>query len=186
VAPEEQFATVRGLTALAARWSARLGGAVILLSAFLVAAEVVARNLGLGVRLYAFELTNYAFASALAFGFTYALVERAHIRIDLLYHWLPLEVRAWLDGAALLCVAAMACGMAWHGWRVVAASLRLGARPNSTLDIPLAAPQAIWAIGLTWFALVASVLTILAVAGLAKGRAAEVHASAGVAAESEP
>ena len=178
--------TIRSATAVAARWSARLGGGLILLSAFLVAAEVVARNLGLGVRLYAFELTNYAFASAIAFGFSYALIERAHIRIDLLYQWLPLGLRAWLDAFALICLAAMAGGMAWQGWRVVAASLRLGARPNSTLDIPLAGPQAIWATGLTWFALVAVVLSAMAMAGLLRGRVAAVHASAGVAAERDP
>ncbi len=159
---------------------------MILVAVFLVTAEVVARNLGLGVRLHAFELTNYAFAAAIAFAFSYALVERAHIRIDLLYQWLPVGLRAWLDALALVSLSVMSCGMAWQGWRVVSASLRLGARPNSTLDIPLAVPQAIWATGLTWFALVATLLSLIAVAGLVRGRFAQVHAAAGVISEREP
>ncbi|MGI9486544.1 MAG: hypothetical protein ACR2RF_11820 [Geminicoccaceae bacterium] len=43
----------------AARLSARLGGAAILASALLVGLEVASRNFGLGLRLHAFELTNY-------------------------------------------------------------------------------------------------------------------------------
>ena len=177
--------SIKSYTAVAARWSARLGGGMILLAVFLVAAEVVARNLGLGVRLHAFDLTNYAFAAAIAFGFSFALIERAHIRIDLVYQRLPLGLRAWLDAIALTGLAVMACGMAWQAWRVVAASLKLGARPNSTLDIPLAIPQAVWATGLTWFALVATVLSVIAAAGLVRGRLAEVHAASGVISERE-
>ncbi len=171
------------IAAVAARWSARLGGTVILLSALLVTADVAARNLGLGLRLHAFELTNYTFASAVAFGFAFALTERSHIRIDLLYRCLPVRARAVLDATALASLTGLGAGMAWHGWGVVAASLRLGARPNSTLDIPLAAPQALWAAGLTWFALIAALLTASAVAGLARGRVAEVHAVSGVLVE---
>jgi TRAP-type C4-dicarboxylate transport system permease small subunit len=171
------------LASIAARWSARLGGLVILASAILVAVEVIQRNLGLGLRLHAFELTNFAFAAAVAFGFAWALTERSHIRIDIVYRWLPLPARAVLDVSALASLTIMGGGMAWHGWGVVSASLRLGARPNSTLDIPMAAPQALWAAGLTWFALVAGLLTLSALWDLVRGRWGAVHAAAGVEAE---
>lgn len=167
------------LATRAARVAARTGGALILASALLVAAEVAARNLGLGLRLHAFELTNYAFAIAVAFGFAHALTTRSHIRIDLAYRPLPAPVQAVLDLAALAATVAVASGMAWHGWRVVRASLDLGARPNSTLDLPLALPQAIWAAGLTFFALVAAVLCLATAARLARGRIAGVRALAG-------
>ncbi len=172
-----------GLVDGAARWSARLGGATILLSALLVSAEVIARNLGLGIRLHAFELTNYAFAAAVAFGLSFAATQRAHIRIDVAYQFLPVSLRALLDLLAMALLTVMATGMAWYAWKVVRKSLALGARPNSTLDIPLAIPQSFWAIGLSWFALVSFLLTLQALMQLARRDLQALHESAGVGSE---
>lgn len=173
----------------ASRWSARLGGLVVLACAVLVTAEVILRNLpgGLGseVRLHSFELTNFGFAAAVAFGFAYALAERAHIRIDLLYARLPLAARAGLDALSLLSLAAMASTMAWHGWGVAMRSAAMGAMPNSTLRLPLVIPQSVWAAGLTWFAGIAVLLAAQALLRLARGRFAEVHAAAGVMREED-
>ena len=169
----------------ASRWSARLGGAVILLSALLVTAEVVLRNLPATqtVTLHSFDLTHWGFAAAVAFGFAHALASRAHIRIDVLYALGPLWLRAGLDALSMLAMAAMASVMAWHAWGVVLTSLRLGARPNSTLDVPLALPQGIWAVGLTWFAAVAVLLAAVALVRLATGRLDALHRAAGAQGE---
>jgi TRAP-type mannitol/chloroaromatic compound transport system permease small subunit len=167
----------------AGRWSARIGGLVIFACVLLVAGDVLLRNLPggapEGLRLHSFDLTNFGFAAATAFGFSYALVARAHIRIDILYTLFPLPVRAVLDLAAVASLAAMGSVMAWHAWGVVQASARLGATPNSTLDVPLAVPQALWAAGLTWFALTALLVTAQAVRRLATGQFRALHAAAG-------
>lgn len=174
---------------LLSRWSARLGGLAILASAILVSVEVVLRNLpgGMpdGVRLHSFDLTNYGFAAGVAFSFSYALTERAHIRIDIVYARLPLALRATLDVCALAGMTTMACVMAWHGWGVALRSAKMGAMPNSTLALPLAVPQSVWAAGLTWFALVAGLLTLQATWRLVRGRLALVHATAGVVHEED-
>lgn len=171
----------------AARWSARLGGVAVLLASFWVAAEVVVRNmpgdLTAGMKLHSFEVTNWLFASSVAFGFAFALTERSHIRIDLVYNVLPLPVRAVLDALSLSALAGMGALMAWHGWRVVAASAKLGAMPNSSLQVPMVIPQSAWAAGLTWFALVASLLAAQGLWCLFTGRFAELHASAGAVTE---
>lgn len=167
----------------AAQYGARLGGAMILASAVLVSLEVVVRNLGINIRLHSFELTNYGFAVAVAFAFAYAVTQRAHIRIDVLYHLMPIGLRAILDLLALVLLAILSSGMAFYAWKVVAHSARLGARPNSTLDIPLSLPQGLWALGLTWFALVSSILTLRAVTQILRGRLATLHAEAGVRSE---
>ncbi|MEM6743306.1 MAG: TRAP transporter small permease [Pseudomonadota bacterium] len=173
--------------ATAARWSARLGGAAVLGAALWVAAEVVVRNmpgnLTAGMKLHSFEITNWLFAASVAFGFAFALTERSHIRIDLLYAILPLPVRAALDAVSLLALAGMGCLMAWHGWGVVAASARLGAMPNSSLQVPLVIPQSLWALGLTWFAGVALLLAAQGLRRLLTGRFAELHALAGAQTE---
>ena len=163
-----------------AKISARLGGAAILCSAILVVLEVTSRNLSLGLRFHAFELTNYGFAAAVAFGFSYALVQRAHIRVDFLYQYIPIAAKAILDAVSLLLLTALAMGMSFYAWQVVAHSLRLGARPNSTLDIPLAIPQAIWATGLTWFALIALALAFRAAIAICTGGPAALHARVGI------
>lgn len=165
--------------AIAARWGARAAGLIILASSVLVAAEVAGRNLGLGLQLESFELTRFGYAAAIAFALSFALTERAHIRIDVFTSWLPLPARALLDVVALIALAAMAALMARHAWGVTGTSLRLGAMPPSTLRLPLAIPQAIWAVGLTWFAATAWALSAIALARLLRGRFAEVHATAG-------
>lgn len=165
------------------RWSARIAGLVILASAALVTAEVAVRNLPAGIRpdlhLHSFDLTNFGFAGAIAFGFSYALISRAHIRIDVVYALFPLWLRAVLDAAALVLLTLTASIMAWHAWDVVAESARLGAMPNSTLRLPMAIPQSIWAAGITWFALVAAILSAQALWLLARGQLAALHAKAG-------
>lgn len=170
----------------AARISALLGGVTILSSALLVSLEVLSRNAGLGLRLHAFEITNYGFAGAVAFGFAFAATRRAHIRVDVLYQFLPLSARAVLDAISMLLLTCLASGMAWHAWRVVAQSVKLGARPNSTLDIPLAVPQALWATGLSWFVLITMALSICAIIQLLRGQLAALHASAGVVVDEGP
>lgn len=172
-------------TEIAARIAARIGGLTILASAILVALEVFSRNLGLGIKFHAFELTNFGFAAAVAFGFSYALTLRAHIRIDVLYQRFPVSMRAFFDCLSLLTLFLLASGMTYYAWGVVAQSAKLGARPNSTLDIPLAIPQAVWATGLTWFMLIALVLFLRSIIVLfAKGPTA-AHKAFGVSTEAD-
>jgi|TARA_B110000902_G_C14255939_1_gene567907 TRAP-type mannitol/chloroaromatic compound transport system permease small subunit len=163
-----------------AKYAAQLGGGAILASALLVSLEVLFRNLGVGMRLHSFELTNYAFAGAVAFSFAYAVTQRAHIRIDVLYQFMPVWVRAILDIFSLLFLAVLSTGMAYYAWKVVVHSARLGARPNSTLDIPLFVPQGLWALGLTWFALVTIALALRSTVHLLRGEFATVHGETGV------
>lgn len=172
--------TLDGAVETAARISARLGGAIILLSAILVALEVASRNLGLGIRFHAFDLTNYGFATAVAFGFAFALTQRAHIRIDILYQKVPTSAKAILDAISLCMLTILAFGMSLYAWQVVSHSMRLGARPNSTLDVHIAIPQAVWACGLTWFALVSLALSIQSLTALRKGGSTALHDRIGI------
>lgn len=158
-----------------------IGGLLLFLAAILVAAEVVLRNLaGLAV-LHSFELTNYLFATAVAFGLAHTLACRSHIRIDIVYAALPAPVRAGLDLLAMAGMTALGALYAWQAWRTVALSADLGAVSNTTLAVPLVVPQGLWALGLTWFTLVAALLTGLVIVRLGKGDFATVTAYAGVA-----
>ncbi|MDP6883134.1 MAG: TRAP transporter small permease subunit, partial [Rhodospirillales bacterium] len=84
---------VRTLT----RYGAWFGGTLILMAAFVVAFDVVVRELFVLPVGGTDELSGFALAISSAFAFSYALLERAHVRIDSIYTALPRRVCAFLD-----------------------------------------------------------------------------------------
>jgi TRAP-type C4-dicarboxylate transport system permease small subunit len=110
----------------------------------------------------------------------FALTERAHIRLDLLHRLLPARAHGALDVLALAALTPVAGAFAWHGWEVVAESLRLGAVSNTPLAVPVAWPQAVFAAGLTWFALVALLLALAALVALLRADRATLDRAGGM------
>jgi TRAP-type C4-dicarboxylate transport system permease small subunit len=104
------------------------------------------------------ELSGYAMAIASAWGASYALTERAHVRIELIRNKLMPTGRAWMDLLALAALAATAVVIGWRGWGVLASTLANDARANTALATPLAWPQALWFAGWLWFAISAVIL----------------------------
>jgi TRAP-type C4-dicarboxylate transport system permease small subunit len=145
------------------------GGALVLLAAAVVAVDVVLRA-ALSVTIGGSdELSGYALAIASAFAFALALLDRAHVRIDTLYTILPVRIAAVFDLLAMAAMVALAVFLAMQGWRVFAQSWTLGARALTQLNTPLSVPQALWVAGLGWFALVACLLMLRALALLLRG-----------------
>ncbi len=163
------------------RWLAWLGGAMLLLSAALVTLDVVFRSLFKLTLFESFELSTYAFAISTALGMSYALVTRAHIRIELLYVALPARARAWLDVVAFaglaLCLGVL---LYWCG-AMVAGNWKSGARSNSSLAIRLAWPQGLWLLGLAWFALLSAAYAAAGLWHCLRGRAELTHGHLGMA-----
>jgi TRAP-type C4-dicarboxylate transport system permease small subunit len=147
----------------AIRLTALLAGYGVLALAFFVAAEVVLRRT-VGVSLQgADEFGGYVLAAMAAFGFAYALLDRAHTRIELLLERLPRRPRAALDALAMVAVAAMATFMAWRGVTVVLESVEYGSLSGTPSMTPLWRPQAVWAAGLAIFAAFALAAAVHAV-----------------------
>ena len=167
------------------RWLARLGGALILLCAFLVSLDVVFRNVFKLAIFESYELTGYGIALATMFGLAWGLVTKAHIRIEVIYNVLGVKPRAYLDICALASLSVIAAVMTYYGALVVLDNWELGARSNSTLHVPLAIPQGLWLLGLVWFATCSVVLLIVAVNAVAHGRHQEVQEMFGIATVSE-
>jgi TRAP-type mannitol/chloroaromatic compound transport system permease small subunit len=147
----------------------RVGGVFLLLAALLVSFEILARkflflpfNLGT-------ELSTYALAVGASWSFAQALLQRAHVRIDVLRSLLPPLARTSLDIVALVSLAAFALIVSWHVWATVETSWSLGARENTPLATPLIIPQLLWFWGIAWFAAVALVETVRACWALARG-----------------
>lgn len=160
-----------------------LCGIVILGSVALILAEILMRRFagrGLGG---ADEISGYVMAGIAAWGFSYALVERAHVRIDVLTGRLPLPGRSVFDCLAMVSMTFVAGLVTTYGWRVLSTSLARGSRANTPLETPLWIPQAIWLSGWAWLTIVSALLTIALLALALRGRFAEAQAVSGVASE---
>jgi TRAP-type mannitol/chloroaromatic compound transport system permease small subunit len=152
----------RGVATLGA-W---FGGALMILASVIVGVEVIIRrffSLSLGG---ADELAGYALAIATAWSLGFALVHRAHIRIDTFYVLLPRPLAAVLDVVGLMALMGFFALVTWHGYGVFTQSVAVGARSMSRLATPLAIPQALWVLGLTVFLLIGLALFVRAVTAL--------------------
>lgn len=166
------------------RLAALICGVALAGCAGFILVEIVLRQTGGGLG-GTDEISGYVMAATTAWGFGYALLERAHVRIDLLRGAMPSPARVLFDLAAVLALAFVAAVLAVQSWPVLARSLEHGSRANTPLETPLVIPQALWWSGLVWFAVMAAALVMVACLALLRGRRASAQAAIGVAAESE-
>ena len=143
---------------------AYLGGAMLLATVALIAVEIVLRRifsfaLGLG-----FELSGYVLAISSSWAFAYALFHKAHIRIDAAYVRLAQKTQVAFDILALSVFVVFTLVVCHAAWGVVLESIDRGSLSNTPLQTPLWIPQALWVVGLTWFALATFLLLARVVA----------------------
>jgi TRAP-type C4-dicarboxylate transport system permease small subunit len=159
-------------------------GAMLLLCAGFVLLDVilrrVARSFG-GTE----EIAGYAMALATAWGMAYALLELGHVRIDLLRTRLGARGRALADLFAMIVTSATVCFIAVMAWPVAARSIAQGSRANTPLETPLAWVQVPWLLGWAWFAAMSTLLTLLALSMVLRGRAAETEPVIGAFGETD-
>jgi len=134
-------------------------GAMLMVCVLYTLVEILTRQLG-GSLGGVDEISGYVMAITSSWGVSYALTERAHVRIDLVRERLVSKSRALLDAIAIMSLAATALVVAWRGWSVVAKTLSTGARANTPLETPLWIPQLLWWSGWLWFAISAVLLVV--------------------------
>jgi TRAP-type C4-dicarboxylate transport system permease small subunit len=149
-------------------------GWVYVACALFVSFDVLARKfLGVSSRATV-EITGYMLAFGIAWGLADALTTRGHIRVDVLVVRMPLRLRAWMHALALAFLVTLAFFFVWRAWAVVGDSWEFGAQDSSALTIPLVLPQGLWAIGITAFSVLTTLLFIEVVVLLALGRRGDV------------
>jgi len=154
-------------------WMARIGGLMLVGSSIVITIEILARKVILIPFSVGTELSSYALAIAASWSFSYALLNRAHVRIDVVRNWMPPGIRFGLDVLALGALGAVALILAWFAWDTVDTSWALGARENTSFGTLLVIPQGLWFAGLVWFAFVCvEQLGLVALALLRGDRAA--------------
>ena len=135
-------------------------GALILISAVGIAADVILRRT-VGVSAWgANELSYYALAVSTSWAFAYAILVKAHIRIDALVQRLSVPLRAVCDLIALLGMGAFALMASWSIWGLVARSWARGSTSITTMETPLWIPQGLWFLGFAFFTLVTTLLIV--------------------------
>src|SRR5690606_18281164 len=162
------------------QYSAWISGAMLLLCALLIGVEVLARNLFRWSFGGVDEISAYVFAIGIAWSFAFTLLGRAHIRIDLIYGRLTPRLRALLDILALASLLAITLLLLQQSVQTVMTSYEFRTRSNTPLGVMLWWPQALWAAGLGFFALVQICLMVRVVALLLRGDTRQAGALAGV------
>lgn len=106
------------------------------------------------------EVTGYLMAAGMSLGLAGALIERAHVRVDVLLQKLPLPARLALHLVSIAGLTVTVAFFAWGGTALAVDSYKLGASDLSSARVPLVVPQGIWAAGFCLMLL--AVLAVLA------------------------
>lgn len=106
------------------------------------------------------EIGAYMLAISSTWGFSIALLQRAHSRVDFLFPRFPPALQALLNLLSALALAGIAAFAAWQGWGVLADTLRWQATANTPLQTPMWIPQSLWLVGLVIFSGVSAALAV--------------------------
>ncbi len=161
-------------------WMTWLGGTLIVLSAFLVTLEIFLRrffNISLGG---ADELSGYAFGVATALALSYALFERAHIRVDALLGTFPKGLQPIINFFGLVMLIGFAMVVVAMVWSMVGDTLENGSRSITPMRVPLAIPQIPWLLGWMFFVFSGVLIGLVALQKYVQGDEAAVQDLIGV------
>ncbi|THU03695.1 TRAP transporter small permease [Lampropedia puyangensis] len=151
------------------RYAVWFGGAITIASVLLVTFDVLVRkffgfNLG-----GADELSSYAFAVSTTWAFAFASLQRANVRVDVLYQYLPVRLSALVDWISLVGLGIFMAFLTFYAKDMVLASFTQGSTANSIMATPLWIPQGLWLIGLLWMCIVLALMLIRASVALVTG-----------------
>jgi TRAP-type C4-dicarboxylate transport system permease small subunit len=132
--------------------------------------EILARRLFLYSIQGINEIGAYLLAIVSAYGFSYALLQRAHSRVDFLFNHYPRPMVSILNVVAALSLSAFGVFAAWQAYLVLDETLDFSSRANTPLQTPLWIPQSLWFAGIALFAAIATLMAVHAVILLARDR----------------
>lgn len=137
-------------------------GGVLSLCVLLIIVDIVLRTIGISFG-GAEEISGYVMAAVSSWGMSYAMTERAHVRIDLIRQHLNRPGKSLMDLLAILAMAGVAIIVAFQCIPVLGKSISNLSKANTVLETPLWIPQTVWLSGWLYFALCASTLVFLTV-----------------------
>ncbi|MVW71018.1 TRAP transporter small permease subunit [Bordetella sp. 15P40C-2] len=166
----------------AAVWA---GGALILASVLLISFDVLARKFFGFTTGGADELSSYAFAISTAWSLAFATLQRANVRVDVLYQYFPVRVSALLDWIALVALGVFMVYLSYYAMEMVQMSWDSSSAANTPLATPLWIPQGLWWLGLVWMCVTVALMLVRASLALVTGDLQLVKAICGVRSSQE-
>ena len=155
--------SVLRISRILTRAMAIAGGLLLILLAGVICFEVVARKLFSFSTRATEEYSGYVLAICLSWSIAFTLLERAHVRIDVLYRKVPRSAGTGMDVFSLLAIAAAVALMTVNAFTVLSFNFEFQARSNTTLQTLLWIPQGLWFLGFVIFDLIALVLLLAVV-----------------------
>ncbi len=152
-------------------------GLMLLALSLFVTVETIARKVANFSFQGADELGGYVLAVGGALSFTIALLERGHIRIDLIHERLPVGAQAALNWLASILLAALGLFFAWYGFKVIMDTLAYRSMAATPWATPLIYPQTVWYAALALFAISAALLAARATVLLVRKNPSALNAA---------
>ena len=134
------------------RWMQIACGWALMAICFATLYDIVARRLFAHSVQGVTEVGAYLLAIVSAFGFSSALLQKAHSRVDFLFPRMPVFMVSVLNVLAAVLLAGVAALSVWQGWHVLEESLLFDSRASTPLQTPMWIPQGLWLGGLAVFA----------------------------------
>ena len=157
-----------------------VGGGLTIASVLLITFDVLAR------RFFGFntggadELSSYAFAISTAWALAFATLQRANVRVDVIYQYLPIRIAAFLDWLSLVALGVFMVFLTFYAYDVVGMSWARNSTANTIMATPLWIPQGLWLLGLAWMCIVVALMLIRASAAMVTGDIDTLKAICGV------
>jgi len=163
------------------RAGAGIAGWMVLASAFAYVSEIVARSI-FGISLLGIdEVVGYLLAVSMGLGFSHALVQKAHIRVEVVRGLLPAKLQTATDVVAMLLTIATLAVIVSFALGTLRQTIELGASSPTALHVPLWIPQSLWFATLCIFLFIALAVFILAMTALWRGDEKAVSELIGIA-----
>ncbi|MGM0984265.1 MAG: TRAP transporter small permease subunit [Pseudomonadota bacterium] len=143
-------------------------GVIFFSLSFVVSLETLTRrlfNISLGG---IDELSGYAVAVAAGLAFSVTLIQRAHIRIDLVTSRLSKQKQAFINWLASVSMALLGLFFIWLAYGVIGDTIAYSSRAPTVWATPLVYPQAPWFLALLIFCVLAVYLAVRATLLLAR------------------
>lgn len=156
------------------RLMAIVAGGLFLLCAIYIVVDILSRAVLGTAPLGGREVSTYVLATGVAWSLACTFRRRGHIRIDVVFFLLPNKVQSILDVAATAMMALFALVLAFYSWELSLTSFWQGVRSVTSLQTPLFIPQALMALGFSFFAIEVLLLFLEQLVHLLSKRSADI------------
>ena len=118
-------------------WTGKLVSSFIVILAFLVGFEVIARYVFQSPTIWVGELSVMLFGTAIIIGGAYTLYQGGHVNMDIVHQMLPIRIRATIDIITSVLAFAFAVVLLWKGGASAIKSIKAWEHASTLWGPPL-------------------------------------------------